>query len=182
MWKEYSYLMTVKDWREQKYNTYLCLPILQDTSQTAKAENKSMKNTSLSKYLLREICYFNINNRWIKAEVKTIKNNKWDSHLFMYYPIYYLFIINYPIYLFIPSGKESICQCRRHRRSKFDPWVGKIPWRMKWQPTPVFLLGKFHKQRSLPVGYSPGGCNELDMTEHVHMHAKTINCIKVLII
>ena len=55
--------MTVKDWREQKYNTYLCLPILQDTSQTAKAENKSMKNTSLSKYLLREICYFNINNR-----------------------------------------------------------------------------------------------------------------------
>ena len=91
MWKEYSYLMTVKDWREQKYSTCLYLPILEDTSQTAKAENKSMKNTSLSKYLLREIWYFNINNRWIKAEVKTIKNNKWDSHLFMYYPIYYLF-------------------------------------------------------------------------------------------
>ena len=39
---------------------------------------------------------------------------------------------------------------------KFDPWVGKIPWRRKWQPTPVFLPGKSHGQRSL-VGYSPGG-------------------------
>ena len=43
-------------------------------------------------------------------------------------------------------GKESACQCRRHR---FDPWVRKIPWRRKWQPTPVFLSGKSHAQRSL---------------------------------
>ena len=48
------------------------------------------------------------------------------------------------------SGKESACQYRRHG---FDPWVGKIPCRRKWQPTPVFLLGKFHGQRSLG-GYS----------------------------
>ena len=48
-------------------------------------------------------------------------------------------------------GKESACQCRRHR---FDPWVKKIPWRRKWQLTLVFLPGKFHEQRSL-VGYSP---------------------------
>ena len=45
----------------------------------------------------------------------------------------------------------------------FDPWVGKIPWRRKWQPTPVFLPGKCHGQRSL-VGYSPWGCKESDMT------------------
>ena len=38
----------------------------------------------------------------------------------------------------------------------FDPWVGKIPWRRKWQPTPVFLPGKSHGQRGL-VGYSPWG-------------------------
>ena len=44
----------------------------------------------------------------------------------------------------------------RRRRHGFDPWVGKIPWRRKWQPTPVFLAGKFHGQRSL-VGYSPWG-------------------------
>ena len=52
------------------------------------------------------------------------------------------------------SGKESTCQCRRCRRLEFDPWVGKIPWRIKWQPAPVFLSGEFHGQRSL-VGYSP---------------------------
>ena len=57
------------------------------------------------------------------------------------------------------SSKEGACQCRRHR---VDPWVGKIPWRRKWQPTPVFLPEKLHEQRSL-VGYSPH--KELDMTE-----------------
>ena len=49
------------------------------------------------------------------------------------------------------SGKEPTCQ---HRRCRFDPWVRKIPWRRKWKPTPVFLPGKFHEQRSL-AGYSP---------------------------
>ena len=38
------------------------------------------------------------------------------------------------------SGKEPACQCRRHKRPGFDPWVRKIPWRRAWQPTPVFLL------------------------------------------
>ena len=47
------------------------------------------------------------------------------------------------------SGKESACQCRTRR---FHPWVGKIPWRMAWQPTPVFLPGESHGQRSL-AGY-----------------------------
>ena len=56
------------------------------------------------------------------------------------------------------SGKESACQCRRFR---FNPWVGKIPWRRKWQPTPVLLPGEFQGQRNL-VGYSLQGCKELD--------------------
>ena len=43
-------------------------------------------------------------------------------------------------------GKELACQCRRR---EFDPWVGKIRWRRKWQPTPVFLPGKSHGQRHL---------------------------------
>ena len=46
-------------------------------------------------------------------------------------------------------GKESACQSRRYG---FDPWVRKIPWGRKWQPTPVFLPGKSHRLRSL-VGY-----------------------------
>ena len=48
-------------------------------------------------------------------------------------------------------GKELFCQCRRRG---FHPWVGKIPWRRKWQPIPVILPGKSHGQRSL-AGYSP---------------------------
>ena len=52
------------------------------------------------------------------------------------------------------SGKESSYQCKRQG---FDPWVRKIPWRRKWQPTPVFLPGQSHGQRSLE-GYSPRGC------------------------
>ena len=39
------------------------------------------------------------------------------------------------------SGKELVCQCRRCKRSEFGPWVGKIPWRRAWQPTPAFLPG-----------------------------------------
>ena len=40
------------------------------------------------------------------------------------------------------SGSRIHLQCRRHRRCGFDPWVRKIPWKRKWQPAPVFLLGK----------------------------------------
>ena len=59
------------------------------------------------------------------------------------------------------SGKESTYQCRRHR---FDPWAGKMLWRKKWQPTPVFLPGKVHGQRSL-ASTVYGSLKELDMTE-----------------
>ena len=45
-------------------------------------------------------------------------------------------------------------QYRRHERGGFDSWVGKIPWRRKWQPTLVFLPGEAHGQGSL-AGYPP---------------------------
>ena len=60
-------------------------------------------------------------------------------------------------------GKEPACQCRRHKRPRFDPWVGKIPWRRAWQPPPV-LPGDSHAQRSLEC-YSPWGHKESNMTE-----------------
>ena len=53
-------------------------------------------------------------------------------------------------------------------RTRFDPWVEKIPWRRKWQPTPVFLPGKSHGRRSL-AGYSPWGCKESDTTEAISL-------------
>ena len=62
------------------------------------------------------------------------------------------------------SGKEPAYQCRRHKRCRFDPWVGNIPWRRKWQTPPVFLPGKPHGQRSLVV-YSPWSRKESDMSE-----------------
>ena len=49
------------------------------------------------------------------------------------------------------SGNESVCQCRRRKRRRVDPWVGKVPWRRKRQPTPVFLPGESHGQRNLSV-------------------------------
>ena len=55
------------------------------------------------------------------------------------------------------------------KRCGFDPWVRKIPWRREWQPTPVFLPGKSHGQRSL-VGYSSWGHSELDTTERLSTH------------
>jgi len=62
------------------------------------------------------------------------------------------------------SSKESAGQCMRHKRCRFDSWVGKIPWRRKWQPTPVSLPGESQGQRSL-AGYSPWDCKEWDTTE-----------------
>ena len=56
------------------------------------------------------------------------------------------------------SGKEPACHCRRHWRHRFYFWVGKMPWRRKWQLTPVFLPGKYYGQRSLG-GNSPWGCS-----------------------
>ena len=68
---------------------------------------------------------------------------------------------------------QSVClQCGRPR---FYSWVGKIPWRRKWQSTPALLPGKSHGRRSL-IGYSPWGCKELDTTERLHFHF-SLSCI-----
>ena len=78
------------------------------------------------------------------------------------------------------SGKKCSCQCRRHRRLRYDPCIGKIPWRRKQQPTPVFLPGKSHRQRSL-AGYSPWGHKKSDMTECTHTHTHILIHINVCI-
>ena len=64
---------------------------------------------------------------------------------------------------FSPGGSDVCLQCGR---PGFDPWVGKIPWRKKWQPTPVFLPRESHGWRSL-VGYSPWSRKESDTTEQL---------------
>ena len=80
------------------------------------------------------------------------------SHLFIY------ITLSWVASQVVLAVKNSPANAGRHKRCRFNPWVGKIPWRRKRQPIPVFLPGKFHRQRSL-VGYSPWGHKELDMTE-----------------
>ena len=71
------------------------------------------------------------------------------------------------------SGKEPAYQCRRRG---FEPWVGKIPWRRKWESTPIFLPAKSQGQRSL-AGYGPGGCRvghdgaRMSITYYLYMGA-----------
>ena len=62
------------------------------------------------------------------------------------------------------ADKESACQYRRSKRHGFHSWVGKIPWRRKWQPTPVFLHEKSHGQ----------GRKESDMTERLHRQTRRV--------
>ena len=64
----------------------------------------------------------------------------------------------------VTGGKGPAGQCRRCKRSEFNPWIGRIPWRRKWHPSLVFLPGESHGQRNL-VGYSPWGCKESNTTE-----------------
>ena len=71
------------------------------------------------------------------------------------------------------SCKEPARQCRRCKRHGFSPWAGKIPWRRKWPPTPVFLPGESHGQRSLE-GCSPRGRREVDRTEAAE-HTRNIS-------
>ena len=65
-----------------------------------------------------------------------------------------------------PGGSDSKASACNADRPGFDPWVGKIPWRRKWQPTPVFLPGKSHGRRSL-AGYSPWG-RRVGQTKRLH--------------
>ena len=75
----------------------------------------------------------------------------------------YLVLLNIYFWIYIGSyGNSALCSVGD--QGLFDPCVGKILWRRKWQPTPVFLPGEFHGQRSL-VGYSPWGQKEPGMTE-----------------
>ena len=107
----------------------------------------------------------------LHSRTSQIKLQADAEYILIWYQSSSCFIVQAPILFCVlftlihdKSGRESACQCRRHNRCRLDPRVGKVPWRMAWQLTPVFLPGKSHGQRSL-VGHSPWGCKELAMTE-----------------
>ena len=149
-------------WCEFGYNIHVILVLLSHiTSQTCHSD-KSLFSLTVTRI---PFCYF-----WDMAAFSCQKGLfllDWGSPLLtlLLYPL----VLNSSVYF--PSGlpwclsdKESVCQ---RRKLRFEPWVGQMPWRRKWQPTPVFLPGKSHGQRSL-VGYSPGGHKESDTTKQFH--------------
>ena len=74
------------------------------------------------------------------------------------------------------SGKEPACQCRRHERGGFEPWIRKIPWRRAWQSTPVFLPGESHRQGSL-AGYTQSRvAKSQTQLKQFSTHAQCISC------
>ena len=90
---------------------------------------------------------------------KQDKKNQDAGHLCLFSCL----VKNYRDFPIAQVVKEFYLQCKR---LGFNPWVRKIPWRRKWQLTPVFLPGEPHGQRSL-VGYSPRSHKESDTTKLV---------------
>ena len=114
----------------------------------------------------------------LRKSQKVYENSIWDTVS----SEHFLFLIFcpgshiFPLLMFLPwlsrwlTGKEFAFW---FRRPGFNSWVRKIPWRRKWQPTPIFLPWKSNGQRSV-VGYSPWGRKELDTTEHTHTQTQPI--------
>ena len=76
------------------------------------------------------------------------------------------------------GSKESACQCRRCR---FDPCIGKIPWRRKWLPSLVFLPGESLRQRSLESSMGSQRVGHYRATKQAHTTSLTINSVPVFI-
>ena len=87
----------------------------------------------------------------------------WCSKIRQHLAKYYLWNYRFRLASLVA---QTVKLCLHWGRPGFDPWVRKIPWRRKRQPTPILLPGKFHGWRSL-VGFSPWDCKELDMTEQL---------------
>ena len=98
-------------------------------------------------------------------------------HLLFISLMFYSFLCIGLLFLWTSLVAQTVNVCLQCRRPRFDPWVGKIHWRRKWQSTPVLLPGKSHGQRSL-VGYSPRGGKESDTTERLHLLTYEVICIQ----
>ena len=92
--------------------------------------------STLSWRFLSICCLFTFPYQFIKSHIFSISWGQFPSVWFLFsWWIHWAFQV--------VQCRESTCQCRRLKRRRFDPWVGKIPWRREWLPTPVFLPGKF---------------------------------------
>ena len=99
---------------------------------------------------------------WDTSQQEKSISNWWASIYFTYYYYYHLYVLDIQHHgAFLMAQWQRIhLQCRR---LGLHPWVRKMPWKRKWQPSPVFLPEKSPRQRNL-VDYSPWSCKEPDVT------------------
>ena len=119
--------------------------------------NKSLKKRVMDFQILKQNSLFHLVEKIMFPQAQPAAGERYFRHISMTWGIYLS-----PQWLggsLVTDGKESAYKCRRPR---FE--AGKIPWRRKWLPTPVFLPGKSQGQRNL-AGYSPWSHRELDITE-----------------
>ena len=109
----------------------------------------------------------------ISIHIAMISSTCWERHRWNARAVFIMHQALNTVFRWL-SGKESACQCRRHRRCRFELWVRKILWKRKPQPIPLFLPGKSHGQRNL-VGFSLWGLKESDITEHTHTALQALN-------
>ena len=100
----------------------------------------------------------------VQGVAKSRTRLKWLSHACL--PLVYIRQMNNKAVPAASLVPQLLRICLPRRRPGFDPWVGKIPWRRAWPPTPVFLPGNPYGQRSL-TGYSPQGLKELNTTQRL---------------
>ena len=101
--------------------------------------------------------------RWLNDRKVSLDLLEWELHIILvlaeclFSALKHHFKVKVALFTGLPgvaSGKEPACQCRRHKRRGFDSWLGKIPWRRAFQPTPVFMPGESYGQRSHRVAKS----------------------------
>ena len=112
----------------------------------------------LQGYAPQTLLYMWVTQRYFKMQILTseVQGEAWGSYISNKFPDEASVTVppHFECYLSknwgfpgSTSGKEPACQCGRHKRHGFDPWVGKIPWRRAWQPTTVFLPEEFLQDR-----------------------------------
>ena len=106
------------------------------------------------------LTFFHSSGQYLRVSFKTPPG---VSSGFCWYFIIAIFPLRLPRWF---SGKEPACQCRRHKRCGFNPWVRKMPWSRRWQPTPVSLPGGLQSTGSQRAGQDWA-------TEHTHTHTLT---------
>ena len=154
----------MRDWKVSVSQTSICIQIIYIIS------------WGIIWVLCRDFKHFVFSFQWSSKEI----NIPGFSECLLYNQVLaqdhkskFLFVFAIVLAPIFPGGSDSKRVCLQCGRPGFDHWVWKIPWRRKWQPTPVLLPGKSHGQRSL-VGYSPWGCKESDKTERLHFSTNII--------